>query len=342
MEYKDYYKTLGVPRGADDKAIKSAYRRLARKHHPDVSKGSARRFQEINEAYAVLSDPDKRKRYDTLGSDWERYAQAGDGGGPFTGGGVHFGRGADPADAAGFSDFFRTIFRDFRSQAGGAEWAPGGGFGAFSVDDLGAETGASPDVEAALEIGLEEAFRGASKAITLAVEEACASCGGSGRQGRQACAACGGTGATRSTRRLEVKIPAGVDSGARIRVAGEGRRGVRGQRGDLFLRVTVRAHAPYERKGDDLYVDVPVEMADAALGAEVAVPTLKGTIAMKVPPETSSGRVLRIPGYGMPHVKGGGAGDQFVRVQVTIPRGLSAREKELLTELKRLRSEKTS
>ena len=343
MEYKDYYKTLGVARDADDKAIKTAYRRLARKHHPDVTKGSTKRFQEISEAYAVLSDPDKRKRYDTLGPDWERYAQAGDGGGPFAGAGVHFGRGADVGDAAGFSDFFRTIFRDFRSQGGGHEWSPGGGFstGGFSMDDFAGEMSGSPDVEAALEIGLEEAFRGASKPITLAVEEPCATCGGSGRQGRQACATCGGSGATKATRRLEVKIPAGVDTGARIRVAGEGRRGGRGQRGDLFLRVTVRTQAPYERKGDDLYVDVPVEMADAALGAEVEVPTLKGTIAMKVPPETSSGRLLRIPGYGVPHLKGGGAGDQYVRVQVTIPRGLSAREKELLTELKRLRSETT-
>jgi DnaJ-class molecular chaperone len=184
MEFKDYYKTLGVERTADDKAIKTAYRRLARKHHPDVNKGKADRFKEISEAYTVLGDPEKRKRYDTLGPDWERYAQAGAGAGrsPFEGrpGGQNI-RFSQEGDAGGFSDFFRTIFSDLggfrRAQAGATEYEfsdlgdLGGGFGPVSRGS---------DVEAAIELTLEEAFQGAKKAISLELDEPCPECGGSG------------------------------------------------------------------------------------------------------------------------------------------------------------------
>ncbi len=277
MEYKDYYKILGVARSADDKASKAAYRRLARKYHPDVNKGQAERFKEINEAYAVLSDAEKRKRYDTLGPDWERYARAGAGAGarsPFEGQEVRFGGG----DAGGFSDFFRSIFGDLIGGArgrggfsevefgdlgdlGGAEWSAGG-FGA----------GKGSDAEAAIELTLEEAFRGTRKTIALELDEPCKACG-------------------------------------------------------------------FERKGDDLYVNLPVPVTDAALGAEVSVPTLKGQVSMKIPSETSSGRVFRLPGYGMPHLKGGGAGDQYVRVEIALPARLTSREKELFRELRTLRAE---
>ena len=275
MEFKDYYKTLGVERTADDKAIKTAYRKLARKFHPDVNKGSATRFQEVNEAYEVLSDPEKRRRYDTLGPDWHRQAEAGG------------------------------------------------------------------DAEGPLELTLEEAFAGVRKPIALELEEACPTCGGSGHVNRKPCASCRGTGWAKGQRRLEVKIPAGVDTGARIRVAGEGPARAGGAKSDLYLRVTVKPHDRIERKGDDLHVDLPVPFVDAALGAEISIPTLKGNVSMKIPPETSSGRVFRIPGYGMPHLKGGGAGDQFVRVQVTVPAGLTEKEKELLAELRGLRQERT-
>jgi DnaJ-class molecular chaperone len=341
MEYKDYYKVLGVPKSADDKAIKAAYRRLARKYHPDVNKGSAERFKEINEAYTVLSDPEKRKRYDTLGPDWGRYARAGAGArSPFEGQEVRFETGGD---VGGFSDFFRSIFGDLIGGARGR-----GGFSEVEFGDLGelsgAEwsaggfgTGKGSDVEAAIELTLEEAFHGTRKTISLELDEPCKVCGGAGHVNRQPCRQCHGTGWAKGQRHLEVKIPAGVDTGSRVRIAGEGAR-AGGRSGDLYLKVTVKPDPRFERRGDDLYVDLPVQVADAALGAEVSVPTLKGQVSMKIPPETSSGRLFRLPGYGMPHLKGKGAGDQYVKVIVTIPTGLSPREKTLFQELRGLRS----
>jgi len=346
MEFKDYYKTLGVERTADDKAIKTAYRRLARKHHPDVNKGKSDRFKEISEAYTVLGDPEKRKRYDTLGPDWERYAEAGAGAGaggrsPFEGRNVRF---TQEGDAGGFSDFFRTIFSDLgggrRGQAGGAtefEFSDlgdlGGGFGPVSRGH---------DIEAGLELTLEEAFQGAKKTISLTLDEPCPQCGGSGNVNRRPCPRCRGGGWTKTTRNLEVKIPAGVDTGSRVRMASEGAGGGssdRQSRGGLYLRVTVAPHPRFERKGDDLHADLPLPVTVAALGGEVSVPTLKGQVSMKIPAETSSGKTFRLPGYGMPRLKGGGAGDQFVRVLITIPTGLGPREKELFQELNKLRPE---
>jgi DnaJ-class molecular chaperone len=286
MEYKDYYKILGVDRSADDRAIKQAYRRLARKHHPDVSKakGTAERFKEINEAYEVLSDPEKRRRYDSLGPDWQRYAQSG--AGPFEGFRVH----------EGFSDFFRTIFGDLGVR--GADL-----FGNLGEDDRarrGFRRARAEDLQAPVEVSLEEAYHGSARALEV------------------------------DGRRLEVKIPAGVATGSRVRVAGVGG-------GDLYLNVTVRPHPLFERKGDDLYLDLPLTVAEAGLGTEVGVPTLRGKVSMKIPPETSSGKTFRLPGYGMPHLKGGGTGDQYVRIKVVVPTGLSEREKALLKELGRLR-----
>lgn len=305
MEFKDYYKILGVARNADGKTIKQAYRRLARKHHPDVSKakGTAERFKEINEAYAVLSDPEKRKRYDSLGPDWQRYAQAHAGGGPFEGFRVHFGGGGGArGDLGNFSDFFRTIFGDL---AGG-----GDPFG-----DLDAEFGRrresrarGDDVQTPLTITLEEAFHGARKTLEL------------------------------DRRRMEVKIPPGVGDGSRIRVSGVGP-GDDGARGDLYLVVTVSPHPLFERKGEDLYLELPLTPAEAALGAEVSVPTLRGKVSMKIPPETSSGKTFRLPGYGLPRLKGDGAGDQYAKVKIVLPTGLTARERKLFEELRQLRSD---
>jgi DnaJ-class molecular chaperone len=336
MQYKDYYKILGVPKSADEKAIKAAYRRLARKYHPDVNKGASERFKEINEAHTVLSDPEKRKRYDTLGPDWERYAKAGAGPrSPFEGQEVRF---EQFGDGGGFSDFFRSIFGDLTGGARGP-----GGFRDVDFSDLGNLGGAEgnaggagqgSDVEAGIELTLEEAFGGSRKTIAIELDEACKTCGGAGHVGRQPCPQCHGTGWSKGKRHLDVKIPAGVATGSRIRVAGEGARAGR-RSGDLYLRVTVKPDPRFERKGDDLYVDLPVPVADAALGAEVSVPTLKGRVSMKIPPETSSGRVFRLPGYGMPHLKGSGAGDQFVRVQISLPTPLSPRERELFEELRK-------
>jgi len=351
MEFKDYYKTLGVDRSADDKAIKTAYRKLARKYHPDVNKGAAERFKEISEAYTVLSDPEKRKRYDTLGPDWERYAQAGAGatagGGrsPFEGrGNVRF---SQEGDLGGFSDFFRTIFGGDVGGFRRGEARPGVEFEYGELGDLGgfgAGLGASRggDVEAGIELTLEEAFRGARKTIALELDEPCSQCGGSGNVSRRPCPRCHGTGWAKATRNLDVKIPAGVETGSRVRVAAGGPGGGRGDRrdrGDLYLRVTVAPDPRFEREGNDLHVDLPVPVTVAALGGEISVPTLKGQVSMKIPPETSSGKVFRLRGYGMPHLKGGGAGDELVKVQIAIPTGLSPREKELFEEMKKLRAE---
>ena len=264
MEFKDYYKTLGVDRSADDKAIKTAYRKLARKYHPDVNKGAAERFKEISEAYTVLSDPEKRKRYDTLGPDWERYAQAGAGaaagGGrsPFEGSS----RFTQEGDAGGFSDFFRTIFGGDLGGFRRGEARPGG---PSSSSATSATWAAAPDRRVAgrrrgggIELTLEEAFSGARKTIALELDEPCPQCGGSGNVNRRPCPRCHGTGWAKATRNLDVKIPAGVDTGSRVRVAAGGPGGGRGDRrdrGDLYLRVTVAPHPRFERKGDDLHVD---------------------------------------------------------------------------------------
>ena len=307
MEYKDYYKILGVDRSADEKTLKQAYRRLARKYHPDVSKavGSTERFKEINEAYEVLSDPEKRKRYDSLGHDWQRYAQAG--ASPFEGFGVHFGgRGADLGDPGDFSDFFKTIFGDL------------GVRGSDLFGDLGEEqrgrrgfrSAGGEDTETPVEVTLEEAYHGTTRTVSV------------------------------NGRRLEVKIPAGVDTASRVRVAGGGASGkARSGHGDLYLTVTVRPHPIFERKGNDLSLELPLTIPEAALGTEVRVPTLKGMVSMKIPPETSTGKTFRLPGYGMPLLKGGGAGDQYVKIKVVVPSGLSARERQLFEELARLRPE---
>lgn len=340
MQYRDYYKILGVGRTADEKTIKTAYRRLARKHHPDVNRGSADRFKEINEAYAVLSDPEKRKRYDTLGPDWERYAPAG----PPAGGADA--RSGQAADVGEFSDFFRSIFGDLGGRMGGRvrdlrDVDLGDLVGGEWARTATAGPGRGEDVEVGVEVSLDDAFRGARRTLSLEVQEPCGVCGGAGHVGRKTCAECRGRGWGTGRRHLDVKIPAGVATGSRVRVAGEGPRGVGdGSRGDLYLRITVIPDARFERRGDDLHIDLPVTVGDAALGAEIQVPTLRGQVSMKIPPETSSGKVFRLPGYGMPHLKGGGAGDQYIRVQITVPTPLTPRERELFAELKRLHEER--
>lgn len=339
VEFKDYYKILGVDRKADAKTIKSAYRKLARKHHPDVAKGKdSERFKEISEAYEVLSDPEKRKRYDTLGPDWQRYAQPGGGTSP-GGGGFHVEYG--PEGGGDFSDFFRTIFGDMGGGRG-PRGARGGG-GGINLEDLlggGARGGRSrgQDVEAQVEISLEEAFSGTRRAFSMELDEPCPTCHGAGNVGGKPCTTCGGTGWQRARRQVDVKIPAGVRTGQRVRVSGEGGSGG-GARGDLYLGVTVAPHSLFERKGDDLLVEIPVTAPEAALGASVDVPTLKGKVMMKIPPATSSGRTFRLPGYGMPRLKGGGAGNELVKVKIVMPATLSEQERTLYEQLRALRSD---
>ena len=344
MEYKDYYKILGVAKSADDKAIKTAYRRLARKHHPDVAKGkdSASRFQEVSEAYEVLGDPEKRKRYDTLGPDWQRFAQAGAGarspyeGSPFGQGEVHFGSGGA---GAGFSDFFRTIFGDL---GGGGGFRRGGRVTHVDFEDLGnlggnfgGDYGGGPDrggdVETGIELSLEEAFRGTSRTISLELEESCAACGGAGHVNRKPCPQCHGTGWARGRRNLEVKVPAGVATGSRVRVAGEGPAGAAGGgRGDLYLKVTVRPDPRFERIDDNLRR----HMIDRYEGNGEAVEELTAAAEAyeRLGATRDAGRCrhqLREHGAWAPSQRGRrGYGSE-----------LSPRERELYQELKNLRTE---
>ena len=333
VDFKDYYKILGVDRKADDKTIKSAYRRLARKYHPDVAKtkDATERFKEVSEAYEVLSDPEKRRRYDSLGPDWQRYTQAPPGAPP--GGGFRVEYGGDAGNLGDFSEFFRSIFGDL-----GAHARRGSRSGGIRFDEGFDRSPRGADVEAGVEISLDEAFHGARKTFAMDLEEPCAVCQGAGNVQGKPCAACGGGGWQRAHRQVDVKIPAGVKSGQRVRVSGEGT-GAPGARGDLYLSVTVAAHPFFERKGDDVHLTLPITAPEAALGTSIEVPTLRGKVSMKVPPATSSGRTFRLPGYGMPRLKGGGAGDQLVAVKIVMPSELTSEERELYEKLKALRSD---
>jgi DnaJ-class molecular chaperone len=328
VEFKDYYAILGVDRSADEKAIKAAYRKLARKYHPDVNRGKDDRFKEINEAYEVLSDPEKRRRYDALGSDWQRYAHAPPGGaGGFR---VEYG------DAGDFSDFFRTIFGDLGARGG---TGGRGGFPGVEFEDLlgRAGRGRGEDVQASVEISLEEAYNGARKSFELELNEPCPVCRGAGNVGGKPCGTCRGNGWQRARRQVDVKIPAGVRTGQRVRVAGEGGGG--GARGDLYLSVTVAPHPLFERKGDDVNLELPITAPEAVLGTTVEVPTLRGKVSMKIPAGTSSGRTFRLRGYGMPRLKGSGAGDHLVKVRIVVPVTPTAQERELYERLRALRSD---
>ena len=286
MANKDYYAILGVSRTATDKDIKLAYRRLARKYHPDVNPGdksAEARFKEINEAYEVLSDPEKRKKYDQFGEQWQfadQFAKAGQGGRwDFSrqGGYTTY----DFGDLGDLGDIFSNVFQGFGTGAGTARRA------------------ARPRaLEHPVDVTLEEAYQGTKRVIQIQGEEICPTCGGTGRVGRTRCSVCGGSGRLLKPRRLEVKIPAGVSDGSRVRIAGQGSQSAGGVRGDLYLVVRVLPHQLFERKGDDLYAEIQIPLVTAMLGGEAAVPTLKGKVALKIPAETQNGKVFRLAGAG--------------------------------------------
>ena len=324
MEFKDYYATLGVAKNASDRDIKQAFRKLARKHHPDVNPGdkaAEARFKDINEANEVLGDPEKRKKYDDLGANWRAYEQAEARGGanPFGGfqwdvrdngpsGGFRTMTEEEMADALGgqhaFSDFFATFF--------------GGGFG--RADSARAGTGRSRprqrqgrDVEHEIELSLEDAYHGATRRLSVTH---------------------GGTART-----VDVRIPAGVGDGSRVRVSGEGEQGAGvASAGDLYLRVRLAPHHLFERKGRDLYVKVPLTVTAAVVGGEVEVPTLSGkTVRLKIPSLTQNGQVFRLKGYGMPAVgKPDEKGDAYARLDVQLPTHLSPEERAHYEALARL------
>lgn len=317
MEYKDYYRILGVDKNASDKDIKKAYRRLARQYHPDMNPNDPKaeeRFKEINEAYEVLGDPEKRKKYDQLGASWQQWQRTGrdprdfdwsQWAAGFGGPGVRYEFYGGPEDLGGFSELFNFLF-------GGT---PGGGTTTRRQVRFGEGTRRGPtveipgqDIEQPVDITLEEAFRGTTRILE------------------------------KDGRRLEVKIPAGVRTGSRVRISGEGAPGIGGAAGDLYLRVNVLPHARFQVDGADLRVDVPVDLYTAVLGGEVEVPTLNGNVMLRIPPETQNGSTFRLRGKGMPRLRQPQErGDLLARVQIQIPRNLSSRERELFEELARLR-----
>jgi curved DNA-binding protein len=312
MNYQDYYKTLGVDKKADEKEIKRAYRRLAREFHPDVNPGNPQaeeKFKQINEAYEVLSDPDKRAKYDRFGASWQQYQRAGGESGGFDwsqwmsgqprGTRVEFS--GDLGDlfggsAGGFSDFFNALFGDAGVRSGG-----------FGTRGRGATRG--QDLEQPVQITLEEAFHGARRVLE------------------------------KDGRRLEVKIPRGVKTGARIRIAGEGGAGgASASAGDLYLKVKVAPHDTFSREGDDLHREVEVDLYTAILGGEVRVQTLDGEVTLKIPPETQSGGAFRLRGKGMPRLKHPEQrGDLYIKVRVRVPQNLSEQEKRLFRQLSEMR-----
>jgi curved DNA-binding protein len=325
MEYKDYYKTLGVDKQASADEIKKAYRKLARKYHPDVNPGdksSEERFKEINEAYQVLSDNEKREKYDRFGSQWQQYERAGgrpedfDWGAwraqPGTGPGGVYTREVSPEEfeqmfgggLGGFSDFFETLF-------GG-----GGIRGAGSRDrSIYEEVRGAPrarrgrNVEHNVRISLEEAFRGTTRVLEWE----------------------GG-------RRIEAKIPPGVRTSSRVRLSGQGEVGFGEAAGDLFLKIEVAPHTKFEREGDDLRVNIPIDLYTAVLGGEVEVSSIDRTVTLNIPPETNSGTVFRLRGLGMPKLSNPEErGDLFATIEVQTPKNLKAEEKELFENLRDMR-----
>jgi curved DNA-binding protein len=317
MKYKDYYQVLGVDRNASEKEIKRAYRRLARQFHPDVNpddKQAEEKFKEINEAHEVLSDPEKRVKYDQLGANWQQWQSAGRDPGQFDWsqwfsgmpGGTRVEWSGDLGDLFGesgagvFSDFFRTIF-------GGM----GGAGRTRTTEDLFRRTpgGAARGQEIPVEITLEEALHGASRVLE-----------GDGRQ-------------------IRVKIPPGARTGSKVRIAGKGRPGHEGgPSGDLYLNITVKPHPIFERDGNDLRCDVDLDLYTAVLGGQIQAPTLGGKVSLKIPPGTQGGQTFRLRGKGMPDPRNPKQrGNLLVTVQIQIPQKLSPREKELFEELKRER-----
>lgn len=356
---RDYYEVLGLNKGASEQEIKKAFRKLARKYHPDVNpadKQAEQRFKEINEAYEVLSDPKKRQQYDQFG---HAAFEQGFGGGPGQGfsGFEGFGSGADFFTGRGFEfDIFGDLFRERRARPRAPE--------------------KGEDITYAVEIDLEDAIFGKTMQLDLRREAACQVCRGTGAQpgtSKTACPTCRGTGTVSQARgfmrisqtcpacrgegtvnpnpcrecggrgvlpkneRINVKIPPGVDTGSKVRMSGLGGPGVMGgPPGDLYIITKVRPHPYFERKGDNLYSELPVTVTEAALGAKIEIPTVDGMVILKIPAGIQTGQQLKLRGKGVPHLGGAGVGDHYVTVKVVTPTGLSDKGRELLQELEKV------
>jgi molecular chaperone DnaJ len=360
---KDFYDVLGVPRSASEKDLRKAYKRLARKYHPDVNPGdkaAEQRFKEITEAHNVLTDAEKRRKYDQFGRAYQHAQQSGQwNAGDFDDFLRHFGGTGGTGFTVGGS--FGDIFGDLFGRRGGP------GAGRVGQDVRGPRRG--EDVEHEMAITFEEAVAGAQKAISLTLADRCSTCDGVGGT-TQTCSACGGTGMARQgggvlhlnaacpkcqgtgrevtgrckdcggsgqvhrSRRINVKIPAGVEPGKRIVLRGEGAGGVNGgSRGDLILVAKVGEHPYFQRQGQDIHTEVPVKFTEAALGAEIEVPSLRGSAKLKIPPGTRNGQTLRLKGMGVDRMDGSGRGDQLVKVRLVTPTRLTTRQKELLEQV---------
>ena len=303
MAGKDYYKILGSNRSATDKDIKQAYRKLARKHHPDVNPGdksAEARFKEINSAYDVLSDPEKRKKYDKYGDQWQHAEQfEAQHGTPFGGSGGFSGFKAGPGATYEFVDL--SDMGDLGDLFGFAR--------GFGTKTRTRRPRRGQDIEYATEVTLEEAYSGGKRVVT-----------------------------DMTGHRLEVKIPPGVNNGSRIKVSGKGEPGIGGgPSGDLYLVVSVKPHRTFQRSDGDLYVEVSVPFIDAVLGGEVEVSSLKGKLSLKIPHETQNGKVFRLAGQGMPKIGSDKKGDLLAKVNVMLPQKLTDKEKELFSQFRQLR-----
>ena len=336
VQFKDYYEVLGVPRKASDAEIKKAFRKLAREHHPDVAKNkrtAEEKFKEINEAYEVLGDPAKRKKYDELGADWKSGAEFRPPPGwqtftgrPFTGtrargGGFEFHFGG-----TGFSDFFEQVF----GSAGRGQ----SGFGqtVFTQQDV-AERGR--DVEGDIMVSLEEAVRGSVRTVSVRHAKGCEHCSGSGERVGRACNVCEGSGQVPKVNKYQVKIPAGVAEGERLRLAGRGEAGTGGgAAGDLYLRVRFAKHPDFDVEDQDLIYEAELAPWETVLGTTISVPTLSGRVNIKIPPGTQNGQKLRLRGRGLSR-RDGAPGDLIVGARIQVPGHVSEREKALWEQLAR-------
>lgn len=332
---KDFYKILGVERTADEKAIKKAYRKLARQYHPDANKGAnaEAKFKEINEAYQILSDKEKRDLYDQFGADFDKVQAGAHPGAGYATGGVHDFRDifnqarggggvyTEQVDASDLGDVFENLFGSFRgNRAQPPQGGVGGRVGGFNfrgARNRGPQKG--PDAEQPIDVTVGESIRGTQRSLQLTIIDP-------------------HTGGEHH-RNVTIKIPAGVREGARVRAANQGAPGENGgANGDLFLRIHIQPDRFWKREGDDIHIELPVTFAEAALGATIPVPTVNGEVQLKIPPGTQCGQVIRLSKRGVAQTKGD-TGDQFVKVKIVVPKNLGPREEELIRELSRLRDQ---
>lgn len=363
VQFKDYYSVLGVSRTATDSEIKQAYRKKAREVHPDVNRNdpdAAEKFKDVNEAYEVLSNAEKRQMYDRFGQDWQRYRDAGFSPNDATGSGTGTtGRPGRTYTSTSSNEDFERWFTGEGRPGGAWEWSesrgysePNGRFSDFFNLLFGNEEPASgrgsrgmssrpmrgDDVEVEAKISLREAYNGSTRNLTLQTPAQCGTCGGVGIARGATCPTCDGTGQVSRSRTLEVKIPKGVRDGSRVRIAGQGGTGINGgPNGDVYLMIKIDDNAKFHPEGKNIRTEVQVPLYTAVLGGEVKVDTLDGRVALRIPEGTQAGRTFRLRGKGMPASGNTPTGDLLAEVVVSVPTELSDEERELFTRLRDLR-----